>query len=91
MRTIRRMPRVQVYLPEDLYRELKAHKLPASELLQEAVRRELNRRDKREELRRYLEETEAEVVGELTPEEAAEIDAMVARIVERERRLRGRP
>ena len=35
---------MQVYLPEDLHAEVKAHDLPASELLQEAVRVELRRR-----------------------------------------------
>ena len=40
----RRMPRLQVYLPDDLYAQLKEHGLPASELLQEAVRAELRRR-----------------------------------------------
>ena len=38
------MPRLQVYLPDDLHREVKRKKLPASELLQEAVRAELWRR-----------------------------------------------
>ena len=38
-----RMPRLQVYLPDDLYDQLKARGLPASELLQTAVRAELER------------------------------------------------
>ena len=38
------MPRVQVYLPDDLYDELKRRNLPASELLQVAVRTEVERR-----------------------------------------------
>jgi post-segregation antitoxin (ccd killing protein) len=32
------MPRIQVYLPDDLYQQVKERGLPASELLQEAVR-----------------------------------------------------
>jgi hypothetical protein len=36
----RRMPRMQVYLPADLYELVKKRGLPASELLQEAVRTE---------------------------------------------------
>ena len=32
------MPRIQVYLPEDLYKEAKEQKLPVSEMLQEAIR-----------------------------------------------------
>jgi len=39
------MPRLQVYLPDDLHAALKAHDLPASELLQAAVRAELHRRE----------------------------------------------
>ena len=36
---------MQVYLPDDLYAALKARGLPASELLQRAVRDELRRLD----------------------------------------------
>lgn len=41
--TLRRMPRMQVYLPDDLYKLVKEHGLPASELLQQAVRAEVRR------------------------------------------------
>lgn len=37
------MPRMQIYLPDDLYEEVKSRNLPASELLQHAVRAELRR------------------------------------------------
>jgi len=47
------MPRVQLYLPDDLYEALKKHELPASRLLQDAVRRELGRREAIEEALRY--------------------------------------
>jgi len=50
-----------VYLPEDLYAELKAEGLPASELLQEAVRVELKRRRLVREGEKYLDELLAEV------------------------------
>ena len=40
------MPRVQVYLPADLYAELKARELGASELLQQALRDEIERLDR---------------------------------------------
>lgn len=56
-----RMPRVQVYLPDDLYEELKARGLPASELLQVAVRAEVERQNALDETQRYLEELESEV------------------------------
>ena len=39
------MPRMQVYLPDDLYDLVKARGLPASELLQKAVRAEVRRLD----------------------------------------------
>lgn len=59
------MPRMQVYLPEDLYRAVKDKGLPASELLQRAVRAELRRAELLEETDRYLEELVAKV-GEPT-------------------------
>lgn len=62
------MPRIQVYLPEELYAEVKAHDLPASELLQEAARAELRRRELVKAGEDYLEELIAEV-GEPSPEE----------------------
>lgn len=79
---IRRMPRVQVYLPDDLYRELKARQLPASELLQNAVRAELARQDALDEADAYLAELAAEV-GEPGARDRARADELVARIQER--------
>lgn len=75
---------MQVYLPEDLYRAVKQRGLPASELLQEAVREEIRRQDLLAETDRYLEQLIAEV-GEPTPAEVAEAEALVRRIVEHER------
>ena len=60
---LRRMPRLQVYLPDDLYSELKERQLPASELLQIAVRAEIERRDALEATDTYLAELESEVGG----------------------------
>jgi len=57
------MPRMQVYLPDELYRAVKERGLPASELLQEAVRGELRRQALREEADRYVAELAA-AVGE---------------------------
>lgn len=79
------MPRLQVYLPDDLYRELKARELPASELLQEAVRAELRRLELGEELEAYVRELKAEV-GEPSAEERARGRAIVERITRRDRR-----
>ncbi len=57
-----------MYLPEDLYAELKAEELPASELLQEAVRVELKRR----RLARAGEEYLTELLDEVGNPDAAD-------------------
>ena len=75
------MPRMQVYLPDDLYDEIKTRRLPASELLQEAVRAELHRLELLENTDAYLEELIAEV-GEPTPTEMARARAIARRIRE---------
>jgi hypothetical protein len=76
------MPRVQVYLPDDLHEELKKRGLPASELLQIAVRAELERQDALDETQRYLEELVAEV-GEPSGRQQAQSDAIARRIRQR--------
>jgi hypothetical protein len=73
---------MQVYLPDDLYRTVKERGLPASELLQEAIRAELRRDELLEETDRYLEELIAEV-GEPSPEDYARADALAREIIER--------
>ncbi len=55
------MPRIQVYLPDDLYRAVKERGLPASDLLRRAVQAELQRQRLLEETARYLDELVAEV------------------------------
>jgi post-segregation antitoxin (ccd killing protein) len=57
------MPRLQVYLPDELERAVKDRQLPASELLQGAVRAELRRQEPLEETNRYLSEL-VDQVGE---------------------------
>ena len=79
---------MQLYLPDDLYELVKTRGLPASELLQKAVRAELRRLDLLEENARYLAELEAEV-GEPTPAELARAKTVVARIAKRSRRKAG--
>jgi hypothetical protein len=54
---------MQVYLPDELYAAVKERGLPASELLQEAVRAEVRRLDLVGEARHYLEE-----IGDGAPE-----------------------
>lgn len=79
---IRRMPRVQVYLPDSLYFELKSRDLPASELLQIAVRAEIERRDALDATDQYLAELAAEV-GEPTARDRARARLIVRRIQDR--------
>jgi post-segregation antitoxin (ccd killing protein) len=78
------MPRLQVYLPDDLYEQLKARELPASELLQEAVRAELERRAALDATDEYLTELAA-AVGEPSTRQQSRADAIARRI--RDRRL----
>lgn len=80
----RRMPRVQVYLPDDLHDQLKRRGLPASELLQVALRAELERQDALDATAEHLDELAAEV-GEPSIRQQTNADAIARRI--RERRL----
>lgn len=77
------MARMQVYLPDDLYKLVKARGLPASELLQKAVRAELRRLDLLAETDRYV----ADLVAEVGPPDAAQRTRAAAVA----RRLAGRP
>ena len=76
------MPRMQVYLPDDLYEQVKRRHLPASELLQEAVRAEVRRQDLLGETDAYLASLLAEV-GEPTPRDRARAEAIARRIASR--------
>lgn len=76
------MPRLQVYLPDDLYKAVEERHLPASELLQEAVRAEFRRRGLLDETARYLEDL-IEEAGEPSPVAVTRAESM-------SRRLRGR-
>jgi post-segregation antitoxin (ccd killing protein) len=73
------MPRLQVYLPDDLYREVKARRIKASELLQDAVRAEVGRQQGVEGIERYVAELVAEV-GEPTAEDEAYAADLVDRL-----------
>ena len=77
-----RMPRMQVYLPEALYREVKERGLPASELLQEAIVAEVRRQELQATADAYLAELVAEVGS---PSEAAHAraEAIARRIRDR--------
>jgi post-segregation antitoxin (ccd killing protein) len=76
---------MQVYLPEELYKVVKEQHLPASELLQDAVRAELRRQELLAETDRYVEELLDEV-GEPSANAVARADRLAARIGERSRR-----
>lgn len=73
------MPRLQVYLPDELYDALKARSLPASELLQNAVRAELRRRNLEEKTDAYVADLIAEV-GEPTAKELAKAATIASRL-----------
>lgn len=76
------MPRMQVYLSEELHAAVKERRLPASELLQQAVRAELRRLALLEETDRYLAEL-IEEVGSPTAEELERADAIAQRVEHR--------
>ena len=76
---------MQVYLPDDLYRLVKKRRLPASEILQKAVRAELRRLDLVAESDRYLADLVTDV-GEPTLAERARADAVADRIARGARR-----
>jgi post-segregation antitoxin (ccd killing protein) len=82
-RILRRMPRLQVYLPDELYDELKRRDLPASELLQVAVRAEVERRQALDATEQYVAELAVEV-GEPTTQQRARAEAIVRRIRDRQ-------
>jgi post-segregation antitoxin (ccd killing protein) len=78
----RRMPRMQVYLPDDLYHAVKDRDLPASDLLQKAVRAVLRREELLEETDRYLADLIASV-GEPTAPATAKAASLSRRIQRR--------
>ena len=76
------MPRIQVYLPDELYKQVKKRRLPASELLQRAVRAEVRRLDQMRELDSHLRSLAAEV-GEPTADEVSMASKLAKRIARR--------
>ena len=71
-----------MYLPDELYEQLKARDLPASELLQTAVRAELERRDALEATDAFLAELGNEV-GEPTARQTARAEAIARKVRDR--------
>jgi post-segregation antitoxin (ccd killing protein) len=74
------MPRLQVYLPDELFRAVKDRQLPASELLQGAVRAEVRRLELLGETERYVAELVDEV-GEPSPASVARAESLVQRVL----------
>jgi hypothetical protein len=85
---IRRMPRIQAYLPADLYDAVKERGLSPSELLQRAVRSELRRLDLLAETDGYLKDL-VRRVGSPSARERAQAEAWAKRITTRGRRKAG--
>ena len=79
---------MQVYLPDDLYALVKTRGLPASELLQKAVRAELRRQELLTETGRYVAELETEV-GQPSTAERTRSAAVARRIAQRPTRQAG--
>ena len=73
---------MQVYLPDDLYDQLKARGLPASELLQRAIRVELRRLDLLGATDQYLAELVADT-GPPTSQERARATVVARRLARR--------
>jgi len=73
------MPRMQVYLPDDLYDAVKKRDLSPSELLQGAVRAELQREALLQETDRYLAEL-IDDVGQPSDDTIAKAEALSRRI-----------
>ena len=82
------MPRMQVYLPNELYEVVKTRQLPASELLQKAVRAELRRLHLLKEGDQYLNDLVSQV-GEPGAAERARARAVAGRVARRVRRKAG--
>lgn len=76
------MPRMQIYLPDDLYEAVKEGRLPASELLQEAVRTELRRRELVARSEQYTAEL-AKRIGRPTSRQRMKAAALAQRIAAR--------
>jgi Arc/MetJ-type ribon-helix-helix transcriptional regulator len=75
-----RMPKVSVYLPDELHALMGALELSPSQILQDGVRAAAQTAEKNRELARYLDELEAEV-GPPSAADIAEAEAAIARAV----------
>ena len=79
-----RMPRMNIWLPEDLRREANDLRLPLSELAQRAIPAELERHRKAAALDAYLAELDDDL-GPATADEVAEAEAWVDKLASQDR------
>jgi post-segregation antitoxin (ccd killing protein) len=79
---------MQVYLPADLYEMVKERRLPASELLQDAVRAEVRRQALQAASTRYTAELQAQV-GTPSARQRARAAAVARRVASRVHRKAG--
>jgi post-segregation antitoxin (ccd killing protein) len=79
---------MQVYLPDDLYEQVKDQHLPASELLQQAVRTEVRRRELLAASEAYISELAAQV-GAPSARERDRAGSLARRVVARSHRKAG--
>jgi post-segregation antitoxin (ccd killing protein) len=79
---------MQVYLPDELYEVVKERGLPASELLQEAVRAEMRRRELIAASEKYTAELRQQV-GVPSASQRARAAAVARRVVSRFHRKAG--
>jgi hypothetical protein len=79
------MPRMQVYLPTELYELVKERGLPASVLLQDAVRAELRRRELMAASEKYTTDLRTQV-GAPTPAQRARATEIAKRVAGRSHR-----
>ena len=79
---------MQVYLPDDLYELVKDRHLPASELLQQAVRAEVRRRELLAASETYIAELAAQI-GTPSARERARAADLARRAVARSHRKAG--
>jgi post-segregation antitoxin (ccd killing protein) len=73
------MPRVNIWLPDELHRAAKELGLPVSELAQRAIASEVDRQRKTAALDAYLAELDTEL-GPASDEEVAEARAWVEQV-----------
>lgn len=80
------MPRIQIYLPDDLYDAVKSKGLPISEISQEAVRSQLRREQLRAESQAYLDDLAARLGGPPSEKELAAADRWIDKPITPRRR-----